>query len=548
MGYFQKLICFTALFFCISAKVSLAQIINSTVISKLGKTLGNDGSLCASLSGDGRFTAFESHASNLVSNDTNNRSDLFLYDSLDQSITRLSLSTNGLEQTGGSTISTCSSNISRDGSTIVYASEGIGLTSGADTNISRIYAIDRISGSVELLTPGPLDEGAYFPSVNEDGTKIVFVSNDKNLNPNANGKFQVYLVERPSNNITLISSNTEGLPSNGQSIRAEISHDGKWAVYATTSSDLKGATLPTTTELYQIFLVDLETGEHRLISKNSQGLPGNGDSTGADISADGNQIIFFTTANDLIESDTNKQSDVLLFDRNTNAFELISVNSDGKRIKGFHEVLGNALSADGNLIMFRALIGSFDKFRIEVYVRDRKNSQTYLSSFSNRCSFGSIGGSSHSGSIAPDTSTLAFAIGEDTVKSPLQLTLVGLDTLKVISNAPQSIDPIDADICGTSATLALSPFKLVVPEGTIMARARANSGVTYETQITNKSGSISRVDKLTSKKNILALKDLKPGNYSVKYRVTVSQPGSKPSKSKFSKTTKFTVKPNNDGR
>jgi len=522
-----------------------AQITSQQIISRSSSSQGNATSHCASLSGDARYTLFESYASNLVSGDSNNRTDIFLFDSQTSALRLLSKNANGVLQQGGENPTTCSSNISRDGSTVVYATDGAGLVDAAQTNVSRLYSFDVASGSVELLTPGTLEEGVFFPSVNQDGSRIVFVSNDKNLHPQANGLYQVYMIERPGNTLTMLSVDANGAAGNGQSIRAEISQNGKWAVYETKSTNLKGATLAASSDIYQVFIINLETGEHTLISKNSSNEPGNGDSDGADISADGSQIVFYTTANNLISKDKNKNSDVLLYDRNLGAFELISVSNDGKRIKGFQELLGNSLSADGNLVMFRALIGSFDKFKIEVYVRDRKNSRTYLSSFSNSCSFGAAGGDSHSGSIAPDSPIITFAVGKDTKRSALQLVQVGLDVLQSISSAPNSLDEIDADICSNSAVLAMTPFSLlqtspVLETSVLAASIKESSGITYETKLVNKNKK-SDVKKYTSKRNVLALKNLDSGNYSASYRVKVAGPAGV-TRSKFSKATKFKVK------
>jgi hypothetical protein len=63
---------------------------------------GNGDSRNPSLSADGRFVAFHSHASNLVANDNNDAPDAFLYDRLTQKITRISVSTEGWEGNGSS--------------------------------------------------------------------------------------------------------------------------------------------------------------------------------------------------------------------------------------------------------------------------------------------------------------------------------------------------------------------------------------------------------------------------------------------------------------
>lgn len=56
---------------------------------------GDETSLFSSISADGRFVAFESIATNLVSNDTNVEVDIFVYDRQEDKIERISVGYNG---------------------------------------------------------------------------------------------------------------------------------------------------------------------------------------------------------------------------------------------------------------------------------------------------------------------------------------------------------------------------------------------------------------------------------------------------------------------
>ena len=58
-------------------------------------TQGNDQSGTSSISADGRYVAFQSWADNLVSGDTNNQPDIFVYDTLTNSTRRISVGFNG---------------------------------------------------------------------------------------------------------------------------------------------------------------------------------------------------------------------------------------------------------------------------------------------------------------------------------------------------------------------------------------------------------------------------------------------------------------------
>ncbi len=509
-----------------------AQVDSKTLVSAVNNGPANGSSSCPAVSGDGRFTVFESDASDLVSGDNNNRSDLFLFDAQNKSLSIVSKS-GGVLQQGGETIVTCNAGISRDGSTIVYASSGIGLVAGVETNIYRIYAIDVASGQIELLVPANLTVGAFFPTVSEDGSKVVFVSDDPAF-PGANGKSQVYLLNRATDEISLLSKDAQSAAANDSTFRAVLSADGKWVAYESTASNLAGSTVPASFATPQIFLMNIDSGQHGLVSKNAQGIIANASASQPSIAADGSKVVFFSEANNLSDQDRNRDSDIFLFDNNTDpgSIELISVTSAGKQIRGFNELFTHSLSADGNRVMFRSLEKGREKFGFEVYVRDRAAQQTYLATFSNRCGSKKDREDLNSGSIAPDAPLVALSSGRDFPKAPLQLFLLGIDTLEAIAAAPQALDKIDTDVCKDSATLVFSPF---APD-TEAAAAK----VTYETRL--REAGESTIRRLTNKKNVLTLSNLSPGRYDASYRLKIVGSDGSVSRSPFGGSTSFRVK------
>jgi hypothetical protein len=92
-------------------------------------TEGNSGSYNSAASADGRFVAFTSKASNLVSGDTNGFDDIFVHDTQTGTTTRASLATDGTEGNGSSTFPS----ISADGRFVAFGSGASNLVSG-DTN------------------------------------------------------------------------------------------------------------------------------------------------------------------------------------------------------------------------------------------------------------------------------------------------------------------------------------------------------------------------------------------------------------------------------
>jgi Tol biopolymer transport system component len=105
----------------------------------------NDDSVASSISGDGRFVAFQSEATNLVGNDTNGHVDVFVRDRVVNTTVRVSATGTG----GQTTIPSYGPRISHDGTHVVYTS-GSNLSPGPDigeltTNV-YIVALEDPSG------------------------------------------------------------------------------------------------------------------------------------------------------------------------------------------------------------------------------------------------------------------------------------------------------------------------------------------------------------------------------------------------------------------
>jgi hypothetical protein len=81
----------------------------------------------------------------------------------------------------------------------------------------------------------------------------------------------------------------------------------------------------------QIWLRDLAAQKNVLVSRATDGNPGNGDSLAADVSPDGSHVAFSSSSDNLVPSDTNNKRDIFLWTRNTGAIKRISVTSDGKQ-------------------------------------------------------------------------------------------------------------------------------------------------------------------------------------------------------------------------
>ncbi|MGB8858780.1 MAG: hypothetical protein WCC60_05965, partial [Ilumatobacteraceae bacterium] len=117
-----------------------------------GGTQANGSSTLPTISGDGRYISFQSKATNLVVGDTNNAVDVFLFDRITGVTTRVSVATGGAQATFGESYEP---SISNDGRYIAYQSFAPDLVIG-DTNAKGdIFLYDRVAGSTTRITLAP---------------------------------------------------------------------------------------------------------------------------------------------------------------------------------------------------------------------------------------------------------------------------------------------------------------------------------------------------------------------------------------------------------
>lgn len=99
--------------------------------------------------------------------------------------------------------------------------------------------------------------------------------------------------------------------------RPDVSWDGEFVVWQTQSSLISGdnAHIPgTQTPTYDIYLRNRKTNELRLISRSNSQVPGNHHSYHPRISPDGWYIVFESNASNLVPNDTNGVRDIFLYD------------------------------------------------------------------------------------------------------------------------------------------------------------------------------------------------------------------------------------------
>jgi Tol biopolymer transport system component len=266
---------------------------------------------------DGHFITFSSWADNLVEGDTNGMEDIFVHDSITGVTERISVSSDGEQGNAGS----FSPWLSSDGRWAVFGSGADNLVLGDQNEKSDIFLYDRKIGEISSISIFP---GYAVPSVSPiisgDGNRIAFRSYPDHLPPNQAYPTNIYLRNRQSEIIDLITYYPEGTKQSGWSRPPAISEDGRFVAF-----ESYGALTPGDTNGFiDIWVYDRETNVTALISLASDGTQGNAGSYSPDISFDGRYVTFVSEADNLVEGDINGYTDIFVHDRVTRRTTLVS--------------------------------------------------------------------------------------------------------------------------------------------------------------------------------------------------------------------------------
>ena len=399
---FVLLACFTLLLLSHSAIAGTTERVS---VSSAGSQANNDSSI-PSISADGRYVAFQSYASTLVSGDTNGYQDVFVRDLETGTTERVSVSSAGVQGNNSST----SPSISEDGRYVAFQSSANNLVAGDSNAKSDIFVRDRETGTTERVSVSSAgvegNDNSSAPSISADGRYVAFYSGANNLVAgDANGYLDVFVRDRETNTTELVSVSTAGVQGNSTSLIPSISADGRYVAFYSSASNLVAGD---TNDYLDVFVRDLETGITERVSVSSEGVEGNDYSSYLSINADGRYVAFQSNANNLVAGDTNGYLDVFVRDRETNTTELVSVSTAGTQ--GNSASVKPSISADGRHVAFYSyannLVSGDTNDYLDIFVRDLETGTTERVSVS---SAGAQGNNSSSyPSISADGRYVAF--------------------------------------------------------------------------------------------------------------------------------------------
>ena len=182
----------------------------------------------------------------------------------------------------------------------------------------EMLAVNLVSAS---LGGGSGERLSANPQISEDGRYAVFESSSNNLvagdvnNPNVTDIFRRDLLTGVT---LLVSANLSSSGGNGNSSNARISSDGRYVTFLSSATDLQATVIDSNNNV-DVFVRDMQLNQTLVLSRNvNQTSTGAGASGSPNISDDGRFVVFHSAAPDLViaAQDTNGTVlDVFLWDR-----------------------------------------------------------------------------------------------------------------------------------------------------------------------------------------------------------------------------------------
>ena len=322
-----------------------------------------------SISGDGRYVAFET---NLILDplDTNPSSyDIYVRDRTAGDTTLISVNASG---TGEGNNQSMRPAISADGAYIAFESYASNLDSTVTDGNGTVDVFLRSWKNTPSKTTlasrretGTESADAYSnsPELSENGSRLVYQSSAQNLLdtiPDVNGNsFDLYAFDGTNNQLVSVKSTGKFTGNVGWYGPFDISKSGLQIAFSTNSAGMVPFSAPGQ-QVYVRDYVSHTEGITELISFDAAGKPGNAASQNPTISGDGSVVAFESIASLApIDGSAGWPWDIYVCDRTVAKTFLISVNSAGTNA-GDSNSSGARINRDGTTVVWSSYASNLD--------------------------------------------------------------------------------------------------------------------------------------------------------------------------------------------
>ncbi len=331
------------------------------------------------MSADGRFVVFESNADNLVPNDTNGAADIFVHDRITGMTERASIASDGSEAISFSQEPA----ISGDGRFVAFNSPASNLVPDDHFN-NDVFVYDRLNATIERVSVGPSGEEAdpgansFGAAISADGRFVAFTTSASNFDVDWDPDFDVFVKDRLTGSIeraNVASDGSQSAPGLDSNRLPAISADGRFVAFFSAAANLVADDTNGTTDL---FVHDRLTGATERVDVASDGgqasIGAAGDKSPA-ISADGRFVAFTSRAQNLYTTVYNGRDQIFVRDRLAGLTEQITVGLGGTT--GNSDSGNTSISGDGRFVAFQScstnlVVGDTSATCDDVFVHDRQ--------------------------------------------------------------------------------------------------------------------------------------------------------------------------------
>ncbi|HST82752.1 MAG TPA: hypothetical protein VLL08_13545 [Kineosporiaceae bacterium] len=287
------------------------------------------------ISANGRYVAFTSTSPDLVPDDTNAQSDVFVRDLRRGTTRRVSVGAGNAQATGFS----ATPSLSADGRYVAFTSWAADLVPGDTNEVGDVFVRDLRRGTtirVSVASDGTQADNvrySYEPQISASGRYVVFTSFATNLVPDdTNFGSDIFVHDARTGATVRASIGSDGSQSTG-GIRGfinqhpSISADGRVVAF-----DSLGDGLLAEPPLHRAdsYVHDLKTGLTQRVALGPGGVVGNSGGANPTVSANGRYVVFESYAENLVSGDTNSAYDVFVRDLREQVTTRVSVGAGGQ--------------------------------------------------------------------------------------------------------------------------------------------------------------------------------------------------------------------------
>ena len=372
-----------------------------------------------SVSADGRYVAFSSWADNLVPNDLNNSSDVFVRDLVTGTTRLVSVASDGTQANDSS----FTPSISGDGDVIAFQSYASNLVPNDTEGHVDVFVHVMSTGETMRISQRRSGVGANDdsrePAISANGKVVSFSSVASNLvaaNVNTTGlccDIFVHTIATGANQLGDPMLDGDGASDSFLSV---LSSTGRYVAFLSWGCFLV-TNIPCLDES-NVYELDMKTGEMQLVSRSYSGKVGFGCGANPAISADGSVVAFISDGDNIVRHDTNGAYDVFVRDMTAGVTQRASVTSKEQQTNGGLGRIG--ISGDGTLVTFQSdawnIVPDDGNTWQDIFLRDVARGKTYRVSLS--AAGGDTNAYSANAAISADGSTVVFESDASNVVKP----------------------------------------------------------------------------------------------------------------------------------